>query len=127
MTKLLLIGLGGSLGAIARYLLSSWVQERIDGDFPGGTFVVNALGCLVIGGLMYFAQEDRQLLSENVRMLLVVGLLGSMTTFSTFGYETFLLIDGGHLRLALGSILANVIVGLLAVWLGWGTARLIST
>jgi CrcB protein len=114
MGKLLVIGLGGFVGAIARYGLTGVVHRLSNGSFPLGTLVVNVLGCLVIGALMAVV-EHRQALSPNTRLFVMVGLLGSFTTFSTFGYETHALLRSGEAAGALLNLLGNVILGLLAV------------
>lgn len=117
MLKLLVVGAGGFVGAIARYGLSGLVHRNSSGSFPFGTFAVNILGCLVIGALMALV-ETRQALTPNMRLFLLVGLLGSFTTFSTLGYETFALLRGGQLGLALANVLGSAALGILAVALG---------
>jgi CrcB protein len=124
MVKLLVVGFGGALGAMLRYLISTWIQARVDGDFPAGTLVVNVLGCFFLGGIMVFVHE-REGLSPEARLLLTMGLLGSLTTFSTFGHETVVLLGEGKLAAGLGSVAANVVVGLLAVLLGQAIGRAI--
>lgn len=123
MVKLLVIGLGGFVGAIARYLLSGLVHRQFNSSFPAGTLFVNVLGCLVMGALMALV-EDHQLLTPPMRMFLMVGLLGSLTTFSTFGYETLELMRDGNWPATLANVAANVVLGLSAVWLGRGLMRL---
>ena len=124
MIKLLIVGLGGFVGAIARYGLSGLVHRLYDGSFPMGTFVVNMLGCLVIGALMTLV-EDRQLFTPNMRAFLMIGLLGSMTTFSTLGYETFELLHDGEPQAAAWNVAANAILGVAAVALGRAAIRMI--
>jgi CrcB protein len=121
--KVLLVGLGGGLGAVARYWLSGLVQEWTrSAAFPYGTLVVNVLGCLVIGGLAYLS-EARGLLTPETRLLLITGFLGGFTTFSTFGNETLALARGGETGPALGNIAAHLAIGLGAVWVGWTLAQ----
>ncbi len=117
MFKLLLIAVGGSLGALARYGLSGFVQKRIEGAFPAGTLVVNLAGCLAIGIILSLV-EDRQFLSTNARVFLTVGFLGAFTTFSAFGYETVELLRDNNLGLAFWNVGANVVLGLATVKLG---------
>lgn len=117
MPTLLAIGLGGFVGAILRYLLSEWVHVHTDSRFPAGTLAVNALGCLAIGVLMTLALE-REALGERERLFLVTGLLGSFTTFSTFGFETLVLMREDQMRLALFSVVGNLVLGGIAVVLG---------
>ena len=117
LIKLLVVGVGGSIGAVARFLLSDLVRRHSTGEFPGGTLLVNVIGCLLLGGLMAVIQE-RDWVSPNARLFLTMGVLGSLTTFSTFGYETVALIEKGKLGLALGSVAANMALGIVAVLLG---------
>ena len=114
-----LIGSGGFLGALARYGLSGLVQRQLPlATFPYGTIVVNLLGCLLIGLLGGLA-EARQLFGSEFRMFLLIGLLGGFTTFSTFGYETFLMIrDAEYLRAAT-NVGVHVVLGLSLLWLGY--------
>ena len=125
MIKLLVVGVGGFVGAVVRYGLSGLVHRHYDGSFPLGTLVVNVLGCLVIGALMTLV-EDRQFFSPHTRLLLMIGLLGSMTTFSTLGYETFELMRENNLRLAFWNMGANMVFGVLAVGLGRAAVKLAS-
>ena len=115
MTKLLVIGVGGFLGAVTRHLVSSWALRF--GTFPYGTLLVNVLGCFVLGALWALARE-REWLSPNAHALWTIGFLGSLTTFSTFGNETVELLLGDKLHLALANVAANLGLGLLAVALG---------
>lgn len=124
VTKLLIVTGAGGVGAAARYLLGAWVQAAAGSRFPFGTLTVNVIGCLLIGVVMHLF-EQRQALSENARLALVVGLLGSFTTFSAFGYETFELLRARDIAPALLNIAASVALCLGAVWAGWSLARLL--
>jgi len=116
--RLLLIGLGGGLGSILRYLVGGLVQSGAGASlFPVGTLAVNVLGCLAIGVLAELS-EARGLLTAEMRALLVVGLLGGFTTFSTFANETMSAVRDNALLIAAGNILLSVGLGLLGVWLG---------
>ncbi|UCE02843.1 MAG: fluoride efflux transporter CrcB [Candidatus Latescibacterota bacterium] len=117
MSSLLLVGLGGFVGAILRYTVSGALQ-RHGGTFPLGTLGVNVIGCLAIGVLMGLAQY-RQLLAPELRLFLTLGLLGSFTTFSTFGYETFAMLRDSNYFVALSNVAANVVIGFVAVVVGW--------
>lgn len=118
MVKLLIIGAGGFLGAVLRYLLTGAFQNLSgSASFPFGTLAVNLLGCFMIGLLSYIA-EYRSLFGVETRMFLFVGLLGAMTTYSTFGNETYGLIKDAKFSFALLNIGIHVTVGLGAVWLG---------
>ena len=123
LLKLLLIGAGGFAGAIARYAIQALGSAIAPGArFPLGTLIANLAGCLLIGLLMYFVDASPRL-PDSWRLVLIVGLLGSMTTFSTFGYDTFALIREHHLGLALLNISLSLTLGLAAVALGWGIGR----
>lgn len=86
-------------------------------EFPLGTLAVNILGCLLIGVLNGLA-ETRQVIGPELRLFLMIGMLGGFTTFSTFGYETLALIRDADLVQAMGNVMAQVFFGLIAVWLG---------
>ena len=111
-------------GAIARYLLSGAAQRWHGGTLPLGTLTVNVLGCLVIGASLALV-EDRPLLSPNQRLFLTIGLLGSFTTFSTFGYETVELLRDAEWRWASLNVAANVVMGVAGVVAGRWAVRLI--
>ncbi len=118
MLKVLLaIGTGSFLGGILRFLLSRFVQNQVFSSFPYGTFVVNIIGCFIIG-ILYGLFEKEQLLSPEWRMFLTVGFCGGFTTFSTFAGENYsLLKDENFMYLALYASL-SVFLGIIAVWLG---------
>lgn len=116
--RILLVGGGGFLGAIFRYLLSGFVQNLTRSvGFPYGTMVVNIVGCLLIGALSQM-DELRGILSTESRLLLLVGVLGAFTTFSTFSNETLNLIFDNKMGFAFLNITVSVSLGLGAVWLG---------
>lgn len=117
---LLYIALGGAVGAIARYGVGGWVQDRAGFDFPLGTLVVNVIGSLLIGFALRYLEAVR--LSPDVRALVAVGLLGAFTTFSTFSYETFALLEKGAWFRAGLYALGCLILGLAAVYAGVATA-----
>lgn len=125
LTPLLLVGTGGFVGSALRYAVSGWVQ-RIDPDgaFPFGTLAVNLAGCLVIGVLGGLS-EARSVLGPEARLLVLIGVLGGFTTFSTFGWETLALLREGELAAAGFNVGASVALGIGAVWLGHalGSAR----
>ena len=122
MQNLLAVGLGGFLGAIARYTLGGFVQSRVAGRFPWGTLAVNVLGCRLIGAILGWA-STRENVSETTRLFLVTGMLGSLTTFSTFANETIELFRQGATGPAIGNIAMNVVVGLVAVTVGLAIRR----
>ncbi len=113
---LLFIALGGAAGALARYGVSGWVQDRAGFGFPAGTMVVNVLGCLLIGFAMRYLEAVR--LAPEVRALVTVGMLGAFTTFSTFSYETVALLEDGAWPRAAGYAAGSVVLGLASVYAG---------
>lgn len=126
MIKLLAIGLGGFFGAISRYWLSEIVSRRIGSAFPYGTLAVNFLGCLCIGVIMSLV-EEHQMFSPHTRLFILIGILGSLTTFSTFGHETVELLRTGDIRLTLLNIAANIILCIVAVLLGRTGVKLLQS
>ena len=122
MIKLLLIGTGGFLGSVLRYLVSGSVQAASQSvAFPYGTLAVNVIGCFFIGFLSELA-ESRSLFSPDTRAFLVVGILGGFTTFSAFGNETMSLLRDGERTLAMMNVGAQLLFGIGAVWLGYTLA-----
>lgn len=118
MANILLIGVGGFLGSVARYLASGLFQDLSRTiSFPWGTFAVNVLGCLCIGFLSQLT-EGRGFLTEASRSLVIVGFLGGFTTFSSFGNETFNLLREGQPLLSLGNAAGQLVTCIAAVWLG---------
>jgi CrcB protein len=119
MTNLLLVGAGGFLGAVARYLLGGWIlHHSMAAKFPWGTFAVNLLGCLVIGVLSGVA-ERFDTFGHGARLFLFTGLLGGFTTFSAFGLETIFLMRRGEWFFAAFYVGASVVLCLFAVSFGW--------
>ena len=95
LVRVALVGLGGALGAVARYLLGTWIATRVSPDFPWSTFLINISGSFLIGVILGLASAGQ--LSNEARLFLAVGVLGGYTTFSTFSYESLeLLADGGE-------------------------------
>jgi fluoride exporter len=122
ISRTVIVGAGGFLGASARYLLGGIVHRYLPTTFPYATFVINVTGCFGIGFLAVLA-EERLVLGPGARLFLIIGVLGGYTTFSTFGYETLVLLRAGsHLAGAL-NVLGQVALGLGAVWLGATAAR----
>jgi len=124
MNNVLAIALGAAIGANLRYGIGLWAAQRLGTSWPYGTFIINVLGCLAIGFLLTLI-TNRLTVSEPIRLMLITGLLGGFTTFSTFGYECFLLLNAGNWLGAVGYIAGSVGGGLLAVVLGVGLGRLL--
>ena len=122
MKSLLLVGFGGFLGATSRWLLAQSIDRWLmESRFPFGIFVVNMLGCLVIGYVMGLAHA-RDAVPDHSRLLFIVGFLGSFTTYSTFSWNSFELIRNGQPGYAIANLTATLIIGMLAVWLGYAIA-----
>lgn len=122
MQSVLLVGLAGALGAVSRYGVGLLAQRSLGTHFAFGTLLVNVLGCLLLG-LLLEVERNTTLVSNPIRLLLAVGFLGAFTTFSTFGYETMRYLEEGAHHLALLNVAGNLILGMVAVWLGWVAAR----
>lgn len=120
------IMLGGSLGAIARFIVSTTINEKIAGNFPYGTLTVNVLGSFIMGFLAMWLVENFGL-NPLARLAIFVGFLGAFTTFSTFSMETLNLIEEGLISRALLNMLVNVFLSVFAVWLGILLGRMISS
>jgi CrcB protein len=124
MLQVCLVGAGGFLGAILRYLVGGWVHGILDNvSFPYGTLVVNAAGCLAIGFLSGLA-ESRSVFSPEARLFLFIGVLGGFTTFSSFAYETFSLARDSENLAATMNVFGQLSLGLAGVWFGNALARL---
>lgn len=116
--SVLYVALGGAFGSVLRYLLGTWTQSLSKSiDFPYGTLAVNLIGCFVIGFLSQLA-ESRGAFTPESRAFVFIGILGGFTTFSSFGNETLNLVRDGEMLNALANVGANVILGLMLVWLG---------
>jgi len=117
MKNVLWVGLGGGIGSISRYLFQRWIYQLYPGHFPWGTFGVNFLGCFLIGIFwgMSFRSFDE---NEHWKLFLMTGLCGGFTTFSAFTLEGIGLLKEQRLLLFSSYVLASVIIGLLATWLG---------
>ncbi|MCX5739066.1 MAG: fluoride efflux transporter CrcB [Proteobacteria bacterium] len=118
----ILVFLGGGLGSLLRFELGGFVQARIGPAFPWGTLSVNALGCLAIGVLATWIDE-RSGAGHETRLFLIAGLLGGFTTFSTFGLETFRLLEEAGYAAALGNAAGSFVVCFTAVAIGVAIGR----
>ena len=117
MKALLFVALGGALGAVLRYSISSGIYHWFGRSFPYGTLVVNILGSLAIGLLSILLLEKFNV-SQELKLGLVVGVLGALTTFSTFSMDTIILLEQGLIQKALLNVLFNVVVCIGAAWVG---------
>lgn len=123
--KICAVGAGGFLGASSRYVLSAFVESKFPtSEFPSGTFLVNILGCFLIGFLLaLFGVKNWG--SEELRLFIFAGVLGGFTTFSTFTNDSYLLFKDGEMLLGLANAGGQVLIGLLFVWLGYSLVKLL--
>jgi fluoride exporter len=124
MRELLAVAAGGSIGATLRWILAGAIQRATGGTFPWGTFAVNAAGSFAIG-FLYIYLIERSTFGELPRLLITVGILGALTTFSTYSLESIRLMEQGDFGLALANVLGQVVVCLILTWLGIQLARFI--
>ena len=119
LRQLLLVATGGAIGSVARWRVSGWVlHQAVDWRFPIGTFVVNVLGCLIVGVLAGLAIKE-DFFSTDQRLLLFTGVMGGFTTFSAFGLETFYLLRRGEYLMAGSNMVLSMVVGMAALWVGY--------
>ena len=123
MLNIILISIGGAVGALSRYTLANLISKKFQSNFPLGTLGVNLLGCFIIGIAWQFSEHFS--IAKNIRLFFFVGLLGAFTTFSTFGLESLNLFKDGQVKPAVLNILLNNILGIILVLLGIVIYRLI--
>jgi len=121
---LVLIAVGGAAGAITRYLIGGWVEDLSAGRFPWGTFVVNISGSFLLG-VVFALAIDRAVLAPEVRVPLMIGFIGSYTTFSTLMLESWRLVEEGAMLSALGNLFLSVLVGMTALVAGLAVGRVL--
>lgn len=122
MMRILLIGVAGLIGTLGRYWLSEIVARRYGEAFPLGTMVVNLVGCFLAGLLFYLLQE-RFVVNQTLRTIIMIGFLGGFTTFSSYGLQTFTLLRDNEFAFAALNLFVSNFVGLLLVWAGYSVAR----
>ena len=123
MRNLLLVGVGGFIGAAFRYKIGGLIlHHTVNWKFPASTFFVNTCGCLVAGFLMALAVKQ-DFFSPSTRLILFTGILGGFTTFSAFGLETVYLLQRHEIFWAGLYVILTVSVGILALWIGMSTVR----
>ena len=121
---LVFIAVGGAAGALSRYLLQGWVQDLAGGRFPWGTFVVNISGSFLLG-IVFALSVDRAFLAPEVRVPVMIGFIGSYTTFSTLMLESWRLVEEGDYLFMLGNLIGSVAVGMVALVAGLAIGRLL--
>ena len=116
LTSLLLVAVGGGLGAVLRYITSHLGQSMTSGQFPIGTLLVNILGCGAIGIISAYLLHSNPQHRDTLRVLLIVGLLGGFTTYSSFAIDTLNLFQSGKVLSALAYVLLSNVLGIFAAW-----------
>jgi CrcB protein len=122
--NILLVGLGGGLGSMARYLCQRWFSENYPQPFPWGTFVVNLTGCFLIG-VIYAVSERSTFLSPQARLFLAAGFCGGFTTFSTFAFENMNMLRSGDTFYFLLYTIGSVVLGIIGVFAGVAIMKLL--
>lgn len=122
MQTVIYIAVFGALGCVSRYFLSGWTYDKLGWGFPWGTLSVNMLGAFIIGLIMELGLRNSAI-PANLRIGLVTGFLGGLTTFSTFSYETFKLLETGRFLVAFSNVIISVSTCLLFTWLGIAAAK----
>ncbi len=118
----LLVGIGAGIGGALRYFISGFAASKLPVYFPYGTLIVNILGSLILG-ILIFGPDEKDLLGGNLKLLLGVGFCGGLTTFSTFSLETFNLIKDTEFLLASVNILLNLLITIAGVYIGYIISR----
>ena len=118
MMKTILIGLAGLLGTLLRYWLAGLVSRQYGESFPWGTMAVNLIGCF-LAGVIFHVTEERFLVNPTLRTIILIGLLGGFTTFSSYGLQTFSLLRDGQLGLATLNVTISNLLGVVMVWAGY--------
>ena len=122
MQKTILIAFAGLVGTLIRYWLSGFVARQYGETFPWGTLVVNLIGCFLAGAI-YYLSDERFLISPTLRTIILIGLLGGLTTFSSYGLQTFTLLRDGEIGLATLNIAVSNVLGLFMVWAGYVVSK----
>jgi CrcB protein len=124
MTKYLMVAIGGALGSVLRFWAGTYISNRIATRFLAGTFIINMTACFLIGFVITVLTEKSSW-SPNWRYLIPIGFIGGYSTFSTFEYETFRVLQEGEFLIAGLNVVLSVVVGFVSVWVGVITGRTI--
>jgi CrcB protein len=122
MQKTIFIAFAGLVGTLLRYWLSGFVARQYGETFPWGTLVVNLIGSF-LAGAMYYLADERFLMSPTLRTIILIGLLGGFTTFSSYGLQTFTLLRDGEIGLATLNLAVSNVLGLFMVWAGYVVSK----
>lgn len=117
LSNLLIVGLGGFLGSVARYAASISIDQKMNASFPYGTFSVNLVGAFILG-LVYGWASQHASNSSNVKLFLITGFCGGFTTFSAFAFENFNLLNNRLTSVSIAYSMTTLILGVLLVWAG---------
>lgn len=117
LKAIVLVGIGGGMGSVLRYMTSSFMTKYFPSSFPWGTLSVNVLGCLLMGVLLSLG-ERQSWMNNDLRLLWLTGFCGGYTTFSSFASENIQLWQSGQILTVIAYTIASVLLGLVAVWLG---------
>jgi CrcB protein len=120
--KIIAVAVGGALGAMARMGLGGFIDRRIPEHFPWDTMIVNVIGC-VLYGIIWYEIDKRVGVSVELKPFLITGFLGAFTTFSTFAYNSAMLMEKGQYLFAVANIVAHDVLGLLAIFVGRAISR----
>lgn len=120
--KILILGLGGFLGSNFRYWISDWAYRHFQGSLPYGTLTVNVLGSFLLGIIMCYVTESKDLM-PLIKLFLSTGMIGAFTTFSSLSFETLEMLKKSDYRLAILNTAINITLGIAAVWMGYELAK----
>jgi CrcB protein len=122
--NILLVSIGGGIGSVLRYVCQKWIYQLYPLTFPWGTFLVNIIGCFLIG-VFFAASEKSAFISANWRLFLTTGICGGFTTFSAFAFENMDLLRTGDISYSLLYTISSVILGIIAVFAGVALIKLL--
>lgn len=124
LRTILIVGSGGFIGSVMRYLVQFYMEKNLTSTFPWGTLIANVAGSFIIG-MIYALTEKGNLLNPELRLFLAVGICGGFTTFSSFAYNNFTMIKENSITLLLFNVGGNLFLGIMSVYLGILLIRLI--
>lgn len=122
--QILIVGTGGFLGSVARYIIINCVSKLSNDSFPFGTFLVNISGCFLLGFFISLTAK-KITVGPNIKLLFTAGFMGAYTTFSTFSYDTSVLIKSGDFLLATINATASVLIGIISLLGGMAIGQIL--